>query len=182
MNNSEDDNERSAGGINPSQPENLGVDWGDSDRGVRHRWVSNVVVDLPANFKVATGIVYNSGRPFNVFSGRDNNGDDRFNDRAFIDDSNRQRGIDAGQDLPDGLQLRNSARQPRFFKIDMRITWSAVFGGGGHNIDLMLDLFNLTNDANRFQSGNDRYDLSTFGVLNRVGDSFQAQFGARYRF
>jgi hypothetical protein len=180
VNKSEDDNERSATGINPSQPELLSADWGNSDRDVRNRVVGNVVFDFPADFRVSAGVAYNTGDPYNVTSGFDDNFDGRFNDRAVINDSNRQQVIDAGLDLADGLQERNTARNPRFFKIDVRITKAFTFGGD-QSLDLMLDLFNLTNDANR-RSGNGNISRSNFGLQDTVGESFQAQIGVRYRF
>ena len=173
---SEDDNERSATGIGPSQPESFGVDRGPSDRDVRHRFVGSVVWALPADVQLSSTIIMNTGDPYNITSGFDDNGDGLRNDRPVIDSSNRPSGLDT----PDGLQPRNSARQPTFYNVDIRLSKAFDFGSAG-SLELLLDVFNLFNSANR-RTTNTNFSRSTFTALNRVGDSRQAQFGIRYRF
>ena len=117
----------------------------------------------------------NSGSPFNVTSGVDDNGDGLRNDRAVIES-----GQAAGLDLPVGLQPRNSARQPAFYNVDLRFSKFFDFGEAGR-IDILVDVFNLFNNANR-RTTNDNFSRSTFALLNRVGDARQAQIGLRFRF
>ena len=175
-NESEDDNERSATGIGPSQPENLEADRGPSDRDVRHRFVGSLVWALPGDFQLSSTIILNTGDPFNVTSGFDDNGDGLRNDRPVIDSSNRPPGLE----LDDGLQTRNSARQPSFYNMDIRASKAFDFGEAGR-LELLVDVFNLFNNVNR-RTTNGNFSRSTFAVLNRVGDSRQAQIGIRYRF
>jgi hypothetical protein len=176
---SDDDNERSATGIGPSQPEDPGADWGPSDRDVPHRFVATGIYQLPYEFSVGATLELASGNPFNVLSGADNNQDGLFNDRAVVNDTNRARAQAAGQDLPDGLQERNSARNPNFYLFDLRVTKRFDFGGPGQ-LELLFELFNVFNNANR-RTNLGRLDLSNFGTLNLIGESRQAQLGIRYR-
>ncbi len=176
---SDDDNERSATGIGPSQPENLDADWGRSDRDVPHRFVATGIYGLPFDINLGATLELTSGNPFNVLSGRDDNLDGLFNDRAVVDDSNRARAEAAGQDLPDGLQPRNSARNPSFYNVDLRVTKAFDFGEPGQ-LELLFELFNVFNNPNR-RTSLGRLDLANFGSLNLIGESRQAQLGVRYR-
>ena len=175
---SSDDNERSTS-FRISQPEKPEADWGRSERDVPHRFVASAVYDLPYSINLGAVLVMSSGNPFNVTVGNDANGDGQLTDRAIVNATNQARVDGAGQDLPGGLQPRNSARQPSFYNVDLRVTKLFDFGRPGR-LELMLEVFNLLNSANRTTSLG-RLDLTNFGVLNQVGASRQAQLGVRYR-
>ena len=121
----------------------------------------------------------NSGVPFNVESGDDDNGDNNGNDRAIINDSNRALAQAAGQDLADGLQGRNTARQPSSFVMDIRFAKVFDFGRPG-NLEILFEVFNLFNRANRLTT-NDSLGSNNFGFLNIIGPPRQVQVGVRYR-
>ncbi|MGH9321743.1 MAG: carboxypeptidase regulatory-like domain-containing protein [Vicinamibacteria bacterium] len=175
----DDDNERDSSGFRNTQPENLDADWADSENDLRHRFVASAVVDLPLNFVFSTLLQTNTGRPYNVLSGRDDNGDRNTNDYAVINDSNRARADAAGQDLADGLQPRSAARQPSFFSMDVRLSKVFDFGNPG-NLELLFEMFNVFNNANRLTS-NQSIGSPNFGFLNIVGEPRQVQLGVRYR-
>ncbi len=175
----DDDNERDSSGFRNTQPENLDADWADSENDLRHRFVGSAVVDLPLNFVFSTLVATNSGRPYNVLSGRDSNGDRNTNDYAVIDDTNRARAQAAGQDLADGLQPRSAARQPSAFLMDIRLSKVFDFGTPG-NLELLFEMFNVFNNANRLTS-NQSIGSPNFGFLNIVGEPRQVQLGVRYR-
>ncbi|MFQ5744700.1 MAG: TonB-dependent receptor domain-containing protein, partial [Acidobacteriota bacterium] len=61
-----DSNERSAGGVQPSNIFDNRADFGDSARDTRHRVVVSGFVDLPYGFRVSGIFVGRSGRPFNA--------------------------------------------------------------------------------------------------------------------
>lgn len=177
----DDDNERNSSGFENTQPEDLDADWADSDLDVRHRFVANAVVNLPLDFVFSTLVTWQSGFPYTVESGSDDNGDNNRNDYAVIDDTNIGLARSAGQDLEFGLQGRNSARQPGIFAMDIRLSKVFDFGQPGR-LEIMLDVFNLFNNANRFTS-NESIGSPNFGFLNGlVNDPRQAQIGVRYRF
>jgi hypothetical protein len=175
----DDDNERDSSGFRNTQPENLDADWADSENDLRHRLVANAVIDLPLDFVFSTLLQTNSGRPYNVLAGRDSNGDRNTNDYAVIDDSNRARAEAAGQELADGLQPRSAARQPSAFLMDIRLSKVFDFGKPG-NLELLFEVFNLFNNANRLTS-NQSIGSPNFGFLNIVGEPRQIQLGVRYR-
>ncbi len=175
----DDDNERDSSGFRNTQPENLDIDWADSEIDLRHRFVASGVVDLPLGFVFSTLLQTNTGAPFSVLSGRDDNGDRNTNDYAVINDSNRARAEAAGQDLADGLQPRSSARQPSAFLMDIRFSKVFDFGNPG-NLELLFEMFNVFNNANRLTSSRS-IGSSNFGVLNIVGEPRQVQLGVRYR-
>jgi hypothetical protein len=176
----DDDNERDSSGFRNTQPENLDADWADSENDLRHRFVASAVVDIPGGFVFSTLLQTNTGRPYNVTSGRDDNGDRNTNDYAVINDSNRARAQSAGQDLADGLQPRSAARQPSGFLMDIRFSKLFDFGRPG-NLELLFEVFNLFNNANRLTT-NPSIGSPNFGFLNIVGDPRQVQLGVRYRF
>ena len=176
----DDDNERDSSGFRNTQPENLDADWADSENDLRHRLVASAVFDLPMNFVFSTLLQTNSGRPYRVLSGRDSNGDRNTNDYAVIDDTNRARAEAAGLDLEDGLQARNTARQPKAFLMDIRLSKLFDFGRPG-SLELLFEMFNVFNNANRLTT-NESIGSPNFGFLNIVGnDPRQIQLGVRYR-
>jgi Carboxypeptidase regulatory-like domain/TonB dependent receptor len=176
----DDDNERDSSGFRNTQPENLDADWADSENDLRHRLVASAVFDLPMNFVFSTLLQTNSGRPYRVTSGRDSNGDRNTNDYAVIDDTNRARAEAAGLDLEDGLQARNTARQPSAFLMDIRLSKLFDFGRPG-TLELLFEMFNVFNNANRLTT-NESIGSPNFGFLNIVGnDPRQIQLGVRYR-
>jgi hypothetical protein len=180
----DDDNERDSSGFRNTQPENLDVDWADSENDLRHRFVASAVVDLPLDFVFSTLLQTNTGRPYNVTSGRDDNGDRNTNDYAVINDSNRARAEAAGQDLADGLQGRSTGRQPSGFLMDIRLSKLFGFGNRG-DLELLFEVFNLFNNANRLAAvgttANQSIGSPNFGFLNVVGEPRQIQLGVRYR-
>jgi hypothetical protein len=175
----DDDNERDSSGFRGTQPENLDADWADSELDIRHRFVANAVVNLPGDFVFSTLLQANTGRPYSAFAGVDSNGDGNNRDYAVIDDSNRQRAIDAGQDLADGLQGRNTAREPSSFTMDIRVSKLVRFNDR-FTVEGLFEVFNLFNNANRLTT-NDSIGSPNFGFLNVVGNPRQIQVGARFR-
>ncbi|MEO6910619.1 MAG: carboxypeptidase regulatory-like domain-containing protein, partial [Edaphobacter sp.] len=84
------------GGINssPSQPYNIGADYGRATFDRRNRLFLGGNFSLPYNISLSPFIVASSGTPFNVTLGRDLNGDSVFNDRPAFGAPN---GIAPGQ-------------------------------------------------------------------------------------
>ena len=175
----DDDNERDSSGFRNTQPEKLDADYADSELDVRHRFVGNAVFNIPGDFVFSTLVQAQSGRPYSILSGLDDNGDGNRNDYAVIDDSNRALVQGAGQEVDDGLQGRNTARQPSSFVMDIRLSKVFDFGRPG-NLELMFEMFNIFNNANRLTT-NSQVSSPNFGFLNIVGSPRQVQLGVRYR-
>jgi len=82
---------------------NWRADWAVSGRDIRHRFLSNLTVTLPKSMSASFLTIANSGRPYSITTGQDNNGDLATNDR------------------PAGVQ-RNSLRGPGFYNVNMSFT------------------------------------------------------------
>jgi hypothetical protein len=93
----------------PVNGANLDGQWGPARNDVRHRIFGFVTTPLPKGFRVNTNVMYQSGLPYNVTTGRDNNGDSVINDR------------------PLGV-TRNSARAAGQFTMDLRLGWTKAIG------------------------------------------------------
>jgi hypothetical protein len=83
--------------------------WGPSRNDVRHRVFGFVTSPLPWGLRVNTNMMFQSGMPYTVTTGFDDNGDSVINDR------------------PAGVG-RNSARGDSQFTMDLRLGWSKGFG------------------------------------------------------
>jgi len=72
----------SGAGSFPSQPA-LGItaDYGRTGFDVRNRAFFGGTIGLPRNFRISPFVVANSGPPFDITIGQDENGDSQFNDR-----------------------------------------------------------------------------------------------------
>lgn len=123
----------------PADSRNLGPEWGRSSFDVRHRFVLAGTAALPAAFKLGLMVVANSGAPFNITTGSDDNGDGVANDR------------------PLGV-TRNTGDGPGFMQTDLRVSKVFNFFKGPLNSDgdvsgftkmeLSFDAFNLFNHTN----------------------------------
>jgi hypothetical protein len=191
-NRDDDGNERNFSGIAYTDAFNLQQDYRWARTDVRHRGVFSGTYELPLGFTVSGIVQYRTGIPFSAFTGVDSNGDSQFTDKPIIN----------GVPL-----LRNSFRQPNYFNIDSRFAKSFTIREG-HTLNLMFEMFNLTNKQNYSyivstnessttalgsRWGTGQTPSSTFrtirladGSLNRGGASvsspFQLQVGLRYAF
>jgi hypothetical protein len=100
----------------PANGDNLATEWGPSMGDIRHRIGASFNMRPVANLSVALNARAQSGSPYNITTGRDDNGDGLFNDR------------------PSGV-TRNSARTAAQWDLGGRIGYSWGFGtrpqGGG---------------------------------------------------
>lgn len=123
----------------PADSRNLGPEWGRSSFDMRHRFVLAGTSDLPGAFRLGLMLVANSGMPFNITTGSDDNGDGVANDR------------------PAGV-TRNTGPGPSFVQTDLRISKLFTFFKGPLNEDgdvsgfrkmeISFDAFNLFNHTN----------------------------------
>ena len=115
-------------------PFDLAAEWSYAKNDVRHNLTINGFADLPVGFTVGAILVTRSGAPYTPIIGFDtqNDGNDE-NDRAIIN------GRVAG---------RNSFRQPSFFNLDIRLLKAFRFGGGPE-LDLITEVFNVTRATNK---------------------------------
>lgn len=123
----------------PADSRNLGPEWGRSDFDMRHRFVLSGTSDLPGSFRLGLMFVANSGLPFDITTGSDDNHDGVANDR------------------PAGV-TRNTGDAPGFLQTDLRFTKIFNFHKSGLDADgdiiafskmeVSVDAFNLFNHTN----------------------------------
>jgi hypothetical protein len=102
-----------------------------------------------------------SGLPHNVTTGSDDNGDGVINDR------------------PSG-RGRNDALGAAFFQADVRL--SKTIAWGPRRIELLGEVFNVTNRANWLEYRGNTARPETFGTPGDSGPSRQVQLGVRVVF
>jgi hypothetical protein len=68
-------------GTAPANSYDLSTEWGRASFDQRHHFFMGGTLALPKDFRVSPLIQIASGRPFNITTGRDNNGDSIFTDR-----------------------------------------------------------------------------------------------------
>jgi len=156
-----DSNERNFSGIQAEDFNNLDLNYGYSNRDQRWKGVLNSVWDTPFWGIGLTGTFrYATGSPYNVTAGTDVNNDGQI-----------------GPDRPtvNGVHFdRNSARQPDFYSLDMRISKAFEIGPG--KLSIFGECFNCTNASNSFVT--QTVWGSATGTTPRAG--FGATSGANY--
>lgn len=165
--------EPDAPGGDPNDFNNLGADWADSLLDQRHRAVLSGWVRLPFAFNAGGVATYASGRPYNITTGVDNNGDGANTDRPVIN----------GRVIG-----RNEGRGDAVY--DLTLFLERDFSLGPITLGLRGEAFNVTNHENvvgyNGVYGNGATPLATFGQplggINNVDPARQYQFQARVRF
>ena len=154
----------------PENNFNLRPEWGRSDYDQRHRLVVTASIDLPGGFRLGTFTKLGSNLPFDITTGRDDNGDTFTNDR------------------PVGV-TRNTGIGRAFAQVDLRLTrliraprlLNRRPDRNSRNVEFSVDFFNVLNRTNP-----DRYvgiaGSPLFGQLESARPPRTVQFSTRYRF
>ncbi len=121
----------------PSDPvRGVAADYGRSNFDIRHRLFLGGTVSLPHGFRVSPFMVANSGAPFNITTGLDENGDSIFNDRPGFATGLSQPGVvqtslgafDTSPVPGQAIVPVNFGNSPAQFTLNMRL--SKVIGIG----------------------------------------------------
>jgi hypothetical protein len=132
-NDSDDDNERSSGGISYADSFDLRPEYNDSNLDRRHQFVSNYFLRLPFGFEVAGLLALRSGRPITADLPVDANEDRGGEDRPFAS--------------PGVAFRRNAFRNRARSDVDLRV--QRRFGvGESSTLTVSVELFNLFNFEN----------------------------------
>ncbi|HXD16570.1 MAG TPA: carboxypeptidase-like regulatory domain-containing protein [Vicinamibacterales bacterium] len=166
------------------------LEWGPSAQDIRHRLQANLFLPPVRGFRLAVnGLVYQSGAPYNITTGVDDNHDLVINDRP-LDATGRMIG-------------RNSARgAARWGDMTMRLTRAFVFGaptpraqqqggargGGGFqqatgrfNLEFFAQADNVLNRVN-FTSYAGTMTSRLFGQPTAASQARRVQLGFQFRF
>jgi hypothetical protein len=119
----------------PADSYSWSTEWGPASNDQRHRMVFGGSFNLPGETRFSPLIQISSGRPFNITTGRDNNGDTLFADRpsfaspADTDALITRFGLFNPNPRPgDQIIPRNLARGPGQTQLDMNFTKTVAFG------------------------------------------------------
>jgi hypothetical protein len=154
----------------PMDNYNLALDWGRNGNLQKHRYNLNVNTQAPFGSFFTVGLFGNSGSPYNITTGKDNNGDQTTNDR------------------PEGV-ARNSADGPSFFNVNMNVSKTFRLagdsrgpgGGGGQQLSFYANLENALNMTNlRNPSG--VITSKFFGIPTSASGARDVEIGLRYQF
>ena len=120
----------------PANPLDLDADFGRASNDNRHRFLLGGSVPAPWGFSFNPFIIWSSGGPFNITTGRDNNGDLIFNDRpSFATDltdpdvvATRFGTFDLTPEPGDTIIPRNFGDGPSRTIFNLRVTRTFGFG------------------------------------------------------
>jgi carboxypeptidase family protein len=147
---------------------NWELDYSYTPNDIRHRFTTGAVFDLGKGVQYSTSLQANTGKPINPITGA-----------AGINLAVRAINPATGQ-----MFDRNSFRAGGLFSWDMRFSKNFNLGGA-RSIELMYDVFNLTNHAN-FNRDNyfNKYGSANFGQPSDIlpNSQFQSEFGLRFKF
>ena len=162
--------------VAPADSYNWLSEWGPASNDQRHRVVFGGSVNLPGEARFSPLVQLSSGRPFNITTGRDNNGDTLFTDRpSFVAAGDPEAiitrfGVFNPNPRPgDRIVPRNLGRGLGQVSVDMNFTKTFAFGRAEKGDQKGKDedeRFNLTLGANVSNLLN-KTNLSGFsGVLS----------------
>jgi hypothetical protein len=113
---SDDDNERDAGGPNYQNAYNMADEWGLARLDRTHQFNGYMLYFLPAGFEVTTGFRFLSGRPITAAMGIDANGDGQ-------NSTGNNFALDRPYSSPGVSFPRNSFRNTSFKEVNLRVQW-----------------------------------------------------------
>ena len=156
----------------PSNHYDLMADWGATANDVRHRFVSNVIYQLPWGFQVGTIVTANSAPPYNITLGTDANRDGDNNDRPAGVDYNAGRGDRVLPGRHPHLEEASPSAACR-----ARLLWEMF------NVFNTVNLNNFNgNQSSAAGADGDRHRPTGFGRPRQAFDPFQAQLGFKLTF
>lgn len=167
-------------------------EWARPSWQMSHRIFINGTVNFPWQVRAGVSFTAASGTPFNITTGRDNNGDGNFNDRPGTVDFSNSQAIPTryGSLTPNAINgnlPRNAGTNPANVTLNLNLSRTFTFDGKekktGGNRKLATNirfnnLFNRTNPLNI----NGILTSPFFGRANASAPSRHIEFGLRYSF
>jgi len=176
----------------PQSSYDLRGEWARPFWQATHRGFLVALINLPGRWRASSELNLASGTPFNITTGRDNNGDGNFNDRPGVTDAGNVKAVVTRfgaldpSDINGGLR-RNPGSNP--FNATLDFNLSRTFGFGGrrgrnekpYQMTLNARANNLLNHANL--SGVDGVLNSPFfGRPNSALPARRVELGMRFEF
>lgn len=125
----------------PANQYDLSSEWGRANFDTRHRFIVGGTINAPWGIRLNPLIMLTSGRPFNITTGRDTNGDSLFTERPALATDLTKPGViqtrfgafDPNPAPGQELIPRNYGTGPAFFNVNLGL--SRTFGFGGSRSD-----------------------------------------------
>ena len=166
----------------PARSHDLSAEYGPAAVDRRHQLSAGLTVTLPGGVGVAPSLTLASGRPFNIITGRDNDGDTVFTDRpAFAQAGDPGAvvtpfGIFNPNPQPgDAIIPRNFGREPWQSNVDLAVSRTVKA------VTITADAENLLN-TNRFFAVNGIVTSPVFGLPNQALSARRLELTIRYGF
>jgi Carboxypeptidase regulatory-like domain len=120
----------------PANQYDLSSEWGRASFDIRHRFIVGGTINAPWGLRLNPLVIWTSGRPFNITTGRDTNGDSLFTERpAFATDLTKPGVIvtrfgafDPNPAPGQELIPRNYGEGPSFFTVNLGLSKTFGFG------------------------------------------------------
>jgi outer membrane receptor protein involved in Fe transport len=147
---------------------NWELDYNYTPNDVRHRLTTGAVFDLPMGWQYSTSLQANTGKPFNPIAGL----------------VGLRLAVRAINPATGQMFDRNSFRAGGLFSWDMRFA-KAIKLGGTRSVEVLFDVFNLTNhasfDRDTYQN---TFSSATFGQPTSIIPNSQreSEVGVRFKF
>jgi hypothetical protein len=173
----------------PANSYDLSTEYGPSSNDRRHRGIVTLSVTLPWKLQARSTLSASSGAPFNIRTGRDNNGDTLLADRpAFASPADPGAVVTPfGTFNPDprsGDRIipRNYGREGGQWEIDLSLVRGVEFRGPeGPKASLGLSINNLLNHVN-FTGYRGVIGSPTFGIASRALAGRRVDLTAQFGF
>jgi len=172
----------------PANPYDLSTEYGPSQTDRRHQGSVGVSFTVPwVGVDVTSFVTAASAQPFNITTGRDDNGDSLFTDRPAFGELGAPGvvttpyGVFNPTPAPgDRIIPRNFGREASQVRLDLRV--GKTFGvGAGVKLELTADAQNLLNRAN-LSDFNGVLTSPVFGRPNRAVNPRRVSLGTRLSF
>jgi hypothetical protein len=177
----------------PANNYDLAAERGPSSNDARHRFMSLANVPLGRRFRLASSFRAQSALPYNITTGRDDNGDTASNDRPAGVTRNTGRGdahIDLGLRLGWNIGFGGAAPPPagpqvRIVRGDSADPLSSMGGGDGQTrrfgIELYVQAYNALNHVNALNYSG-VLTSPFFGQATSAGPARRVEIGTRFTF
>ena len=158
----------------------------------RHRVFLSSNISLPFSLRANVSLNAASGAPYNITTGRDNNGDGNFNDRPSVVDVNNSNAIITRFGTLDPTAIngdlpRNAGTNPATVMLDLNFNRTFMIGRGANGNETR---YRLTINAAAYNALNRANPLGLNGVLaspffgraNAAAPARRIEFGLRFNF
>jgi hypothetical protein len=173
-----------------ADPRTLQGEYGRAGDDERQHGVLGTSLSFPHDWNVSALLNVGSGRPFNITTGLDNNGDQLFVDRPAVVAAGTAGAIATpvgsftAYPAPDDLiVVRNAGQGPRQFVLNAGVAKTLRFGGGATRryVIFSASAENLTNYVN-YTDFNGVVTSPLFGQPNRALNPLRIELAARFGF